>query len=825
MNSADWIVVHRAREHHLQNVSARFPIGAFSVVTGVSGSGKSSLVFDTLFAEGAARFAEALWLGRYRADGQPRPAVDRIEGLPPVIGLSQTFRPRRRRQRLADFAELGPLVDTLFAGAGVLYCPACAVPVRAQSRQAIVTAVLRAGERTKIMILAPVVRQETGSHAEVFQRIAKSGYVRARVNGVLIDLTTLPVLDPRQHHSIEAVVDRLIIKEGIAARLEESLDAALTLGTGNCVVSVEQAGAWHDTLWSTQLACPQCQRSFPPIDRRSFQPQHPLGACATCRGQAVVQEGPCPTCSGSGLGEVGRHVRLGETSWPEWIRLTVAQGLPQLEAWSQACSHSDDASVRHLAESILPETRERLQCLIAAGLGYLGLAREDATLSLGEWQRVRLAAALGGRVSDAAFLLDEPTAGLHPTDTARILDLLRGLTDAGNTVIAVEHDLDVIQQADWIVELGPGAGPRGGNVVTSGPPAEALATGESVTGQLLQSTVRAAAPVPSSPTDWLQAGPFHVHNLQGLTVRLPWQRLVGICGVSGSGKSTLMHAALLPALQQQLTGRTPNPLVQLDHPALVRQVVAVAPPGSGRSPWSTTATIGDVWNEIARLLARTREAKRRGFPAERFRWRNSPGSCRRCLGRGQIPADETFVTALPRPCPACRGRRFDRATLAVTWHGRSAADLLELSIDAAAELFAPIARIGRRLAAFQILGLGYLTLGQPGATLSGGERQRLTLGSQLARTEQEPTLFVFDEPTIGLHGMEVAALLTGFRALCAAGHSVVVIEHHSQLLRACDWLIELGPGAGPAGGQLIAAGPPEEVSQLRTPTASCLRSE
>ncbi len=825
MNSADWIVVHGAREHHLQHVSARFPVGAFSVVTGVSGSGKSSLVFDTLFAEGAARFADALWLGRHRADGQPRPAVDRIDGLPPVIGLSQTIRPPRRRQRLADLAELGPLVDTLFAGAGVLSCPACAVPVRAQSRQAIVSAVLRSGERAKVMILAPVVRQETGSQTEVFQRIAKSGYVRARVNGELVDLTTLPVLDPRQHHSIEAVVDRLIIKEGIAARLVESLDAALTLGAGNCIVAVEQSGAWQDTLWSTQLACPQCQRSFPPIDRRTFQPQHPLGACEACHGEAVVQDGPCPSCSGSGLGEVGRHVRLGATAWPDWIRQTVAQGLSQVKDWIQFCSASDDAGVRHLAESILPEARERLRCLIAAGLDYLGLSREEASLSLGEWQRVRLAAALGGRVSDAAFLLDEPTAGLHPTDTARILAMLRGLTDAGNTIIAVEHDLDVIQQADWVVELGPGAGPRGGNVVSSGPPTEALAVGESVTGRWQQSQRDTSVTAQELPTHWLQAGPFHVHNLQGVTIRLPLQRLVGICGVSGSGKSTLMHAALLPALQKQLTERTPSQFVQLEQTALMRHVVAVAPPGSGRSPWSTTATIGDVWNEIARLLARTREAKRRGFPAERFRWRNSPGSCPRCLGRGQIPAEEAFATALPRTCPACRGKRFERATLAVTWHGRSAADLLELSIDAAAELFAPIARIGRRLAAFQSLGLGYLTLGQPGVTLSGGERQRLTLGSQLARTEQEPTLFVFDEPTIGLHGVEVAALLSGFRALCTAGHTVVVIEHHPQLLQACNWLIELGPGAGPSGGRLIAAGLPNAVSQLNTPTAACLRSK
>jgi excinuclease ABC subunit A len=830
--NTDVITVRGARQRNLQNVDVTIPLGQFTVVTGVSGSGKSALVFETLFGEGQARLWDALLLGRHRSELVPRPLVTAIEGLPPVIGVGQAAGQSARGGTLASLADVADLLEGLFSATGTLHCPTCRVPVQSQSRTAIVESVLALADRTKVMVLAPLVRAERGAHTELFPKIARDGYVRARVDGNLIDVATPPALAASQPHTIEVVIDRLVVKDGLRPRLEESLETALELGRGTCLLCIETADGWRDTLWSTQLACPNCQRSFPPIERRTFRPNSPVGGCPACHGAGFSEPRPsgsepsarqrtrsltvaalnrkdamtvpCPDCGGQRLGEMGRAITLCDWSWPRFMASTVDGALPIVLGWQERQQHSqppfDDPERRLIAGHILPALRQRLQCLYDIGLSYLNLDRRAKTLSMGEVQRTRLAAAIGGDVTSTAFLLDEPTTGLHHRDTQVLIGMLRRLVDHGNTVIAVEHDLNVVQAADWVIDLGPGAGPHGGRVLAAGVPAALPRHAESVTGRAL-SEAAAVAKREWSPTEWLTFGPFTRHNLREVTLKVPLRALVGVSGVSGSGKSTLILQGLVPSLRARIA-KQPLP-VPITGGEELQALIELSPRGAGTSPWAVTATLCGVWTEIRRLLARTKEARLRGFTPERFSFRDPEGQCRACQGRGVVQTTTVAHTGWTLPCPECRGRRFDRSTLQVTWHGHSAADLLSLSVDRAATLFAAIPRIGTVLQRLQTLGLGYLTLGQPAATLSGGERQRLRIGRDLAQSPLGPALYVLDEPTSGLHAIEIPRLVTALRALVDAGHTVIVIEHNLGLLQQCDWHIELGPGAGPNGGKIV----------------------
>ncbi len=798
----DEIVVRGARTRNLQNIDITIPLNRFTVVSGLSGSGKSALVFETLFREGQARLWDALLLGRHRIDRLPRPLVTAIEGLPPVIGVGQATGQIARGGTLAGLADLADLLEGLFAATGTLRCPDCHVDVQSQSRAAIVEAVLALADRTKVMLLAPLVRAQRGGHAELFPKIARDGYVRARVDGTLIDVASPPALSPQQPHTIEVVVDRLIVKDGLRTRLEESLETALELGRGMCLVCVETADGWRDTLWSTQLACPNCQRSFPPIERRTFRPNSPVGGCPTCHGTGGDETTPCPECDGQRLGEMGRSIFLAEWSWPRFMALTVTEANDVVGSWHESLSSFPDPERRLIASHIVPALRQRLECLAEIGLGYLTLDRRAKALSTGEVQRTRLAAALGGEVSSTAFLLDEPTTGLHERDTQTLVSILKRLVALGNTVVAVEHDLDVVAAADWVIDLGPGAGPRGGRVLAADVPTALPHHAESVTGQAL-SRPTVITPREWSPSEWITFGPFTRHNLQDVTLKLPLGGLIGISGVSGSGKSTLIRQGLVPAFRARLA-KTPFS-TPLDGGESLQALVELSPRGLGTSAWAVTATLCGVWTDIRRLLARTKESRLRGFTPERFSFRHPDGQCHACQGRGMMQTQTVAQAGWTLDCPECHGRRFDRSTLQVTWHGRSAADLLALSIDEAATLFGSISRIGPVLQRLQALGLGYLTLGQPAATLSGGERQRLRIGRDLAQPQTVPTLYVLDEPTAGLHATEIPRLVLALRSLVDAGHTVVVIEHNRELLRQVDWHIELGPGAGPNGGKIIAS--------------------
>ncbi len=805
--TTDAIRVLGARQRNLQDIDVDIPLGKFTVVSGVSGSGKSALVFETLFREGQARLWDALLLGRHRTDRPPRPAVTEIAGLPPVIGVGQAAGLAVRGGTLASLADVADLLEGLFAATGTLRCPACQIEVQSQSRSAIVAAVLALADRTKVMVLAPLVRAERGAHVELFPRIARDGYVRARVDGVLIDVATPPVLSPQQPHTIDVVIDRLVVKDGLRARLEESLETALELGRGTCLLCVETPDGWRDTLWSTQLACPKCRRSFPPIERRTFRPNSPVGGCPTCHGTGGDETALCTDCGGARLGEMGRSIFLGEWSWPRLMSQTVTDAVAMTREWQDLPHVFDDPERRLIASHIVPALSQRLACLAEIGLGYLTLNRRARTLSAGEAQRTRLAAALGGEVSSAAFLLDEPTTGLHHRDTNTLIGLLRRLVDQGNTVVAVEHDLDVVAAADWVIDLGPGAGPHGGRVLAADVPTALPRHPESVTGLALRETSehsRSTAPAlaVSTPNDWLTFGPFTRHNLREVTLKLPLGRLIGVSGVSGSGKSTLILQGLVPTFRARLTNH-PSP-ISLAGGEELQALIELSPRSAGTSPWAVTATLCGVWTDIRRLLARTRESRLRGFTAQRFSFRHPEGRCSACQGRGVVRTRAVAQAGWTLDCPECHGRRFNRATLQATWQGRSAADLLALSVDQAAELFNAIPRIAQVLQRLQTLGLGYLTLRQPAATLSGGERQRLRIGRDLAQPQIVPTLYVLDEPTAGLHAIEIPRLVIALRTLVDAGHTVIVIEHNRGLLQQVDWHIELGPGAGPDGGTIVA---------------------
>lgn len=846
-----WLRVRGARTNSLQGIDVDIPLQRLCVVTGVSGCGKSSLAIDTIGVEGQRRYLEALSMGRRRGfDGPPRPPVDQIEGLPPTVMVSQWGDRRDGRGTLATLADVWPLVQALFARAGVLHCPTCQQPVSMHTRRNIVDHVLSYPERTKVLVLAPVVRGVPGDHAEVFPRIGREGYVRVRVDGVVVDVTAPPVLDPAVPHTLEAVIDRLVVKEGLRARLEESLEAALTLGHGICVTSAEVAGQWIDQQWQTQLACLKCQRTFSPIEPRTFSWHSPAGACGTCHGLGQIlgtrQErrrdrvDVCPECRGLRLSPLARAVHIGGLSATDWAAQTVADAQLLTSAWnadaqSAQSGHFGTPERQAVARRVLPELLRRLRSLASIGLDYLTLDRAAPSLSNGERQRARLAAALGGQARGILFVLDEPTSGLHASDTARLIGHLRELCRAGNSVLAVEHTPEFIAAADWVIDLGPGAGPQGGRVVACGTVDEISNAQSSATGEFLRArkTPGIGASRPSSGDEssitlrprLLLTG-CRRHNVREVTLEIPAGLVTGIAGVSGSGKTTLIFDGLLPALQHHLGASLELDLEcgVLANAADFAAVVVIDQGLPGRSPNATPATLSGLWLEFRRLFARTREARRMGLTAARFSYRHPDSRCQRCGGKGTTAATDISGASWWETCPECHGRRFDRSVQAPTFKGLTVADVLSLTIDEAREFFSAIPRIATGLGLLCHLGLGYLPLGQAGTTLSGGELQRLWLGRCLTRSAAGPTLYLLDEPTAGLHPSEIQLLMQALRTLTSAGHTVVVIEHSLELLRQVDWLVELGPGSGPAGGRIIACGTPNEVAHLETPTGGMLGS-
>jgi excinuclease ABC subunit A len=857
------IAIRGARMHNLRGIDLDLPRNRLVVFTGVSGSGKSSLAFDTLFAEGQRRYIECLSsYARTFLDQLERPDVDLIEGLPPTVAIDQRAGQASPRSTVGTLTEIHDYLRLLYARLGAPFCPRCEHPICRQTPEQMVAHVMALPPGRKVMILAPLVRGRKGKHLEAFQAIRRAGMIRARVDGAILEVTEKPPdLARNKVHHIEAVVDRLVIREGIRPRLAESIELALKLSEGVVVLATESGGGWSDEVLSVHLSCPQCGTGLQTLEPRGFSFNSPQGACPECQGlgrlnsEKSSDESPiCPACQGTRLRREARAVRIAGQSIDQLSALACDNLRRTLDAMVFS------AAEEPIARPLLSEITGRLGFLDELGLGYLSLARGALTLSGGELQRTRLATQLGAGLLGVCYVLDEPTAGLHPRDTERLIKSLRRLQALGNTVIVVEHDEAVIRAADWVVDLGPGAGPDGGQIVATGRPEEIAASSGSVTGRYLLGPGRTQRKRESridANTGWIEISGAHKRNLKGGHARIPLGTLTCVTGVSGSGKSTLVHDVLAREFRRRREGRASMPEGEATILGLeaIDTLIEVDQSPIGRTPRSTPATFTGTFDQIRRVFAATRQAKMRGYSAARFSFNARDGRCEACEGQGRRRIPMQFLPDLYVICEECQGQRFNRQTLEIRFKGKSIGEVLELRVDEARRYFDAQPRVLPGLDALHEVGLGYLTLGQSSTTLSGGEAQRIKLAAELGRAPEgagtnpviEPpssglrppspkgekgtryllppgegaaqrlmrgggrTLYILDEPTTGLHFADIDRLLSILARLVDLGNTVLVIEHNLDVIAAADWVIDLGPEGGDAGGKVVAMGPPETL--------------
>jgi excinuclease ABC subunit A len=869
------IRIRGASEHNLRHVDLDLPREKLVVFSGPSGSGKSSLAFDTLHAESQRRFVEALQsYVRQQLGATKKPAYELLTGLTPSIGVAQRGQVAPGpRATVATLTELHDLLRVLYARTGVQHCPTCGREVTRRTPDAIVRELLALPDGTRLVICAPVARKMTTGVKALCEELGRQGFARVRVDGDAVAIDELPPLDARVPHDVDVVVDRIKVDRDKKDRLQDSVGAALVAGGGQVVAEVDGV----DRAWSTRTRCVACDLDLPALEPRLFSFNSPVGACPACDGLGALRsidpdrlvdpdrtleegavegwkgpvkkvllaeckrrgiptdvpwsrlpwearevllhgdermdgairtaekampasatvEATCPTCAGARLNAAARAVTVAGRSMPATLAMTLA-------AARDALDHlPDDAVTRAVRDELV----RRVDFLVRAGLGYLTLDRAAQTLSGGELQRLRLGAQAGNQLSGVLYVLDEPTAGLHPEDTRALVAVLLELRDAGNTVLVVEHDPEVIAAADHCVDFGPGAGRNGGLVVFAGSPADLLAA-DTLTGRWLSGRERVPSPPDRKPSGWLVVRNARGHNLKGIDARLPLGMLVGVTGVSGSGKSSLVEDTLARAL----TTGPALPHDRVEGREAVQRVVRVDQSPLGRSSRSMPATATKVWDPIRQLFAKTAGAKMRAFGPERFSLQAPGGRCEACQGEGVRRVSMQFLPDVFVTCEACDGKRFEEATLAVTWKGASIADVLEMPVRDARRHFATVPQIEGPLRLLDELGLGYLALGQPADTLSGGEAQRVKLARELGKPgEVAGTLYLLDEPSVGLHPADVSLLVLALRKLVDQGGSVICVEHDPVLLRACDWLLELGPGAGDAGGAILAEGTPDDV--------------
>jgi len=863
--SGDSICIHGAREHNLKNLSVAIPRGKFVVITGVSGSGKSTLAFDLLFAEGQRRFLDSMnAYARQFVEQLSRPEVDLITGIPPTVSIEQRNSRGGGKSTVATVTEVHHFLRLLFARLGTQYCPDCQVPVEAQTRDRVGQHLrMELKVRGDLLLLAPAVKNRKGFHTDVAVWAAKRGYREIRADGKIHDTAKPFRLDRFREHNVEIVVGVLDAK----ARRTESgrtaqqlIDEALKLGHGTLLALDNRGTA---SVHSTERACPSCGRSFEPLDPKNFSYNSPQGWCPKCRGFGELfylpedvdrgaradaieeswfgwQEGkrePCPDCQGSRLNPLARAVRL---------RLSPGM-TPTIDDFSRIPVAGAGDRFRRLkfrgpaaliARDILPEIRERLKFLQEVGLGYLELGRAVPTLSGGEAQRIRLAAQLGSNLSGVLYILDEPTIGLHARDNEQLLATLKTLQSRGNSLVVVEHDEETMRRADHIIDLGPGAGVRGGEVVASGTLSQLLRHRDSITGQSLRDQSERKHPARGQRRPVTRGGPWlelrhaAANNLRDLTVRFPLGRLVVVTGVSGSGKSTLIRDCLLPVLGPVLkpdkSRREKVPAgnaMQVAGYESLKAVYEVDQSPIGRTPRSTPATYVGFFDDIRQLFSQVPEARLRGYSASRFSFNSAQGRCPECEGAGTIKLEMNFLPPAFVRCETCGGRRFSPETLDIELSGRNIAQVLDLSVAEAIEYFGAFQKIKRPLEALRDTGLDYLKLGQTSPTLSGGEAQRVKLVTHLLTglkeqpglfdRESRRNLFVLEEPTIGLHIADVRRLVEVLQRLVDRGHSVVVIEHNLDLIAEADWVIDLGPEGGGGGGRVVVEGTPERVAANR----------
>ena len=903
------ISVHGARVHNLKGVSVEIPRNTFTVVTGLSGSGKSSLAFDTIYAEGQRRYVETLSpYARQFLDQMERPDVDSIEGLSPAISIEQKTSSRSPRSTVGTITEIYDYLRLLWSSCGTPHCPECGTPIARQNTQQIVEQVLAlepppGHDSPRVMILAPVVRGRKGEFKKDLEKFARAGYVRARIDGEMRALDEDITLDKRRNHSIDVVVDRLLLKPGTEKRLEASIETATRLANGIVTVAVVDG---PEFLYSQKMACPDCGKSVPELEPRSFSFNSPYGACEACNGlgstwafdpakvivdpskplfdgglgpggssatmqqavgeaarrlridlrkpfealtpkqKAALLEGAngfpgilklldhafqhytegyrewlmgfmsateCPACQGARLRPSSLAVRFQKRSIAEFTTLPVARALEAVRAWKLSPREAQ------IAARLVDEVRHRLEFLSQVGLDYLSLDRSAATLSGGEAQRIRLATQIGSRLRGVLYVLDEPSIGLHPRDNGRLLNTLTRLRDLGNTVLVVEHDHETIERADYVIDLGPAAGRLGGELVAAGTPTQIAANPRSLTGQYLAGTrcVETPAARRNGNGQRLVLRGAREHNLKNITVEFPLGRLIVVTGVSGSGKSTLVHDLLYRALAQMVyrAKTRPGAFDGLEGAELIDKVVEIDQAPIGRSPRSNPATYTGVFTPIRELYAMLPESRERGYKPGRFSFNVKGGRCEACQGDGVKRIEMNFLPDVFVTCDVCRGRRYNSETLQVKFHGVSIADLLDTTIEDALPLLANFPQIHAKLRTLADVGLGYLHLGQSSTTLSGGEAQRIKLARELSRRQTGRTMYILDEPTTGLHFEDVRRLLDVLNRLVDLGNTVLVIEHHLDVIKSADWIIDLGPEGGERGGTVVAAGPPESIAKCR----------
>jgi excinuclease ABC subunit A len=909
----DRITVHGARQHNLKNIDIEIPRNSLTVITGLSGSGKSSLAFDTIYAEGQRRYVETLsTYARQFLDQMERPDVDSIDGLSPAISIEQKTTSRSPRSTVGTITEIYDYLRLLYSSIGVPHCPVCGNQISRQTTEQILQHVVALKPEDRIMVLAPVVRGRKGEYKKDLEKLARQGFVRARIDGILRSLDEEIVLDKRRNHTIEVVIDRLLVKPGIEKRLEASIETATKLANGLVLVAVVNG---EERLYSRTLACTECGTSIPQLEPRSFSFNSPYGACEECHGlgskwtfdpakvivdsskplldgglgpganswtmqqelealakrqrislktpfdelpaksRAILLEGAngspgilgiltesyetapegyrewltdymspveCPSCHGKRLRPASLAVRVKNFSIAEFTALPVARALVTVRNWEFSSREFE------IAGRVVDEIRRRLEFLSAVGLDYLSLERSAATLSGGEAQRIRLATQIGSKLRGVLYVLDEPSIGLHPRDNERLLETLAQLRDMGNTVLVVEHDAETIERADYVIDLGPGAGRLGGELVAAGEPAEIAANPQSLTGQYLAGALEIAVPAERrKPGEkQLRIRGARQHNLKDIDVEIPLGLLTVVTGVSGSGKSTLVNEILYRTLARAIYGSHEEPGAHdaIEGVDLLDKVIRIDQAPIGRTPRSNPATYTGLFTPIRDLYAMLPESRERGYKPGRFSFNVKGGRCEACQGDGLKRIEMNFLPDVYVTCDVCRGRRYNRETLQVKFKGYSIADLLDATVEEALPLMENLPQIRAKLQTLYDVGLGYVHLGQSSTTLSGGEAQRIKLAKELSKRQTGRTFYLLDEPTTGLHFDDVRKLLDVLQRLVELGNTVVVIEHNMDVVKTADWLIDLGPDGGEYGGRVVACGTPEQVSRSKKSyTAEALR--
>jgi excinuclease ABC subunit A len=909
----DRITVHGARQHNLKNIDVEIPRNTFTVITGLSGSGKSSLAFDTIYAEGQRRYVETLSpYARQFLDQMERPEVDSIDGLSPAISIEQKGASRSPRSTVGTITEIYDYLRVLYASIGVPHCPNCGTEISRQTTDQILRQVMALSPRERVMILAPIVRGRKGEYKKELEKLARQGFVRARIDGVLRSLDEEIILDRRKNHTIEVVVDRLLIKPEIEKRLEASVATATKLADGLVTVAVVNG---EERVYSQKLACPDCGASVPQLEPRSFSFNSPFGACETCNGlgnrwsfdpvkviadpsrplldggigpggsssymthnlgylaaaqlidldkpfdklpkktQAILLEGAagrpgilgildrmykqeiaseayhdwfmqymspaqCPDCGGKRLKPASLAVRVQGATIGELAGMSVAAALKTVGGWKLS------GREQQIGGRAVQEVRNRLEFLSGVGLEYLSLERSAVTLSGGEAQRIRLATQIGSKLRGVLYVLDEPSIGLHARDNERLLAALARLRDLGNTVLVVEHDAETIERADYVIDLGPGAGRLGGELVAQGTPREIERNPNSLTGQYLSGARE--IPVPpvrrTSTAGSIVIRGASAHNLKKIDVEFPLGLLILVTGVSGSGKSTLVNDILYRAAAKAVYGSMADPAAHasIEGLDLIDKVIEIDQSPIGRTPRSNPATYTQTFTPIRELYSMLPESRERGYKPGRFSFNVKGGRCEACQGDGLKRIEMNFLPDVYVTCEICRGRRYNHETLQVKYRNYSIADLLESTVEEALPVLENIPQIKNKLETLARVGLGYLHLGQSSTTLSGGEAQRIKLARELSRRQTGKTLYILDEPTTGLHFEDVAKLLEVLRSLVDLGNTVVVIEHHMDVIKTADWIVDLGPEGGDRGGMLVAMGTPEQI--LRNPKSYTARA-